>query len=257
MNTHQEQLQKIHGRLVSLERQNCRFKQLGVAVFIVATAGLLMGQASPHKTIEANEFILKDRLGRVQARLSIEELHSAASFVLYDPGGKGKFKVVSGFLGTGATMHLSDADGRHRVSLSANKHTGGILSLLDEKGVPGTLLYTESATLPSVEAASISMIAEGKRLRLSPGIIVFDRVGERQFPEEGLLKGIIKIPEHIEGAPVAMFTEDGLSVTDDQGFGVTIGATELTTPRPGETLRRSAASILLTDRNRTVLWKVP
>jgi hypothetical protein len=256
MNSHQGPLEQIQDRLLKLERRNRRFKQLGFAVLIVATAGLVMGQASPHKTIEANEFILKDRLGRVRARLSIEELppYSAASFVLYDPGAKEKFKVVSGFLGGGATMDLSDADGRHRVSLSANEHTGGILSLLDEKGIPGTVLHTDRAWLPSVEAASLSMIANGKRLALTSELIVFDRVQERVLGE-----GLIKIPihEHVERAPVAVFTEDGLSVTDAQGFGVTIGATELTSPSPGETVKRSAASIVLTDNDRTVLWKVP
>ena len=276
MKSHHDPFEQICDRLLRLERQNRRFKQLGATVLVATTSILLMGQASSHKTVEANAFILKDRLGRVRATLSVEELagqYSAAKLVLFDQESKEMVKIDSGLTIPSGSLHLSDEHGQDRVYLGADSIFGGTLSLRGEKGAPGTLLQTNRASLPSVEATSISMIADGKRLSLSPRVIFFDRVQERQLIKEGLFKGLGKIHERIQGAPYAHFTErglfvtdeqgkamltaDGLSVTDDQGFGVTIGAIELTKPSIGEAVKRSAASIVLTDRDRTVLWKVP
>ena len=60
-------------RLEKLERQNRRMKQACAAVLILAAAVLLMGQASPNRTVEANEFLLIDRKGRTLAELATTE----------------------------------------------------------------------------------------------------------------------------------------------------------------------------------------
>ncbi len=46
-------------------------------------------------------------------------------------------------------------------------------------------------------------------------------------------------------------------VSDDQGFSATMGAEELVTPHTGETHKTSAASLVLFDKNKNVLWKAP
>lgn len=245
---------------------------------IVAGSLLLMGQASTKKTVEANEFLLKDSSGKVRAALSVGDLtgkddpvYSTAQLVLYDKDGKERAKIESGLpvpgagpnvsklsdLIGGGSLTLSDADGWPRVDLSADKAFGGKLSLKDEKGVPGTVLRANHAALPSVDMmdSALSIIGkDGKRLALLPGGVIIDRVREQEI-ESGLVSGVTH--EHVEGGPGALLTDAGLSVVDEQGFGVAVGATELTTAQTGETRKRSAASIVLVDRNKTVLWKVP
>ena len=58
-------------RLEKLERQNRRMKQVGAVALIIAAAVLLMGQASPNRTVEANEFVLQDESGAVHGRFGL------------------------------------------------------------------------------------------------------------------------------------------------------------------------------------------
>jgi hypothetical protein len=39
-----------------------------------------MCQASPHRTIEANEFVLKDSANKIRARISLESIPTAVPF---------------------------------------------------------------------------------------------------------------------------------------------------------------------------------
>ena len=59
------------------------------------------------------------------------------------------------------------------------------------------------------------------------------------------------------GVPTAYLSQEGLYVTDDQGFAAAVGAGELMRSQTGETIKRSAASIVLFDKNKNVIWKAP
>jgi hypothetical protein len=48
-----------------------------------------------------------------------------------------------------------------------------------------------------------------------------------------------------------------VSITDEQGFSVILGATQLVTPRTGENHATSAASLVLLDKDKNVIWKAP
>jgi hypothetical protein len=48
-----------------------------------------------------------------------------------------------------------------------------------------------------------------------------------------------------------------LSVSDDKGFSAALGVKELETSLTGETHSTSAASLVLFDKNRNVIWKAP
>jgi len=63
----------MHARISKLEKQNREIKQLGAAALVVVVSLLVMGQAPAKKTVEANEFILKDGNGKVRARLRMGE----------------------------------------------------------------------------------------------------------------------------------------------------------------------------------------
>ncbi len=70
MTSQETTLEEIRERLIKLEGQNRRLKQMGAVALVVAASLLVMAQASPFKTVEANEFILRDNSGNVRARLS-------------------------------------------------------------------------------------------------------------------------------------------------------------------------------------------
>jgi hypothetical protein len=53
------------------------------------------------------------------------------------------------------------------------------------------------------------------------------------------------------------FTPDGLNVADAQGFEARLGVADLVTPRTGETHKTSAASVVLFDKDKNVIWKAP
>lgn len=51
-----------------LERENLRFKRIGVSLIIVAVAALTMGQSRSSRTVEANAFVLRGPDGSVKAK---------------------------------------------------------------------------------------------------------------------------------------------------------------------------------------------
>ena len=131
-------LEHIQGRLLKLERENRRFKQLGAFALIATASLLVMGQASPKKTVEANEFILRDGSARVRARLSMNAALASPELLLFDETGKERVKLSagmgpSGFLAGGVSVF--DEHGRERGVLRADDH-GAFLSILDLKGFP-------------------------------------------------------------------------------------------------------------------------
>ena len=80
-------LAAVVARLDKMERQNRRLKLAGLVLLVLAAAGLLMGQALPKRIIEAEKFLVKDRQGKVRAKLEVGE-HDTPSLFLYDKEGK-------------------------------------------------------------------------------------------------------------------------------------------------------------------------
>lgn len=153
-------LDEIQKRLLRLERQNRRLKQTGAAALIAATSLLLMGQASRLNTVEASQFILKDKSGKVRAALSIDERSGNSGpvqLVFYDGEGRQRVKLDSGTAFFGGALHLADENGKDRTYISSSDALGGGLSLLDSNGLPGTVINTAIVALPDVEAKSVSL----------------------------------------------------------------------------------------------------
>lgn len=183
-------LDDLQDRLLKLEMQNRRFRQVGVAVLILPALMLLMGQANSKKTIEANEFVLKDSGGKIRGNISVDDSTktSRAQLVLFDSNGHEKVRVDSGWPGLG----------------------GGTLILSGENGQTGSL---------TSEYLSITRDS--------------NRTG-------------------------TAMTKDGLYITDKEGFEAIVGVSPpLVTPRTGETHKTSAASLVLFDKDKNVIWKAP
>jgi hypothetical protein len=62
---------------------------------------------------------------------------------------------------------------------------------------------------------------------------------------------------HSQGNNASKINSEGIKVFDDQGFEAALGTAELVTPRTGEMHKTSAASLVLFDKAKNVVWKAP
>lgn len=197
------EFEEVKTRLLKLEKQNRRLKQMGAMALIIPVLLIVMGQGSARKTVEANEFILKDGNGRVRARLRMDEdFFPVPELDLVDERGTTRVRLRGGDNRVGGAGNFSmismlDEHGRERGSFAADEY-GAALAFMNVKGVDDALVRAE-------------------------GIQV--------------------------SGPV--------TVSDDQGFHATLGNTDLVTLRSGETHKTSAASLVLFDKNKNVVWKAP
>lgn len=177
-------------RLERLEKQNRSFKQIGTLGLILIGSVLLMGQASPKRTVEANEFVLKDSSARIRGRLSIKN------------------------------------DGPMLELLGNSGETGAVLAV-GADGAGLSLGYGNSRYMP----VNLTMGKSGPDLNLN------DATGHIHL-------------SILSGSP-------SLELLDKEGFITAIGGTDLKTPATGETHKTSAASVVLFDKDKKVLWKAP
>lgn len=206
-------LQQIQERLSALEKQNRRLKQLGVAILLgFPVLLLLMGQAPTKKTVEANEFILKDTSGNVRARLSRYVPTGSAPGVppdtqlaFFDEKGKKRLLLFGGYSSLGISgLVLNDGQEHSRANFveSDGLGMGPLLYLADEHGTPLTRLQEGEVLAHTIDATQVSVL-------------------------------------------------------DVEGFEASLGVTDLVTPKTGETHRTSAASLVLFDKDKHVIWKAP
>lgn len=213
MNPQVHNFEDIQGRLLKLEKQNRRFKQLGVAALIVPALLLLMGQAPSKKTVEANEFVLRDDGGNIRARL-----------------------------------FMTPKIGPDRPE--------AMLALYDDKGRPSTSLSDTALAFPKFNS---SFGADLHFFRpVSGGGVTVGPSGVSILGPQGAETRLGSTDIHIldEGF-LTVLTREGVGVTDPQGFEATLGVADLVTPRTGENSKTSAASLLLFDKNKNVIWKAP
>jgi hypothetical protein len=128
MESHIEGVEDIQARLSQLERQNHRLVRCGVALLVAFGSFVAMGQMPSRKSIEANEFILRDDSGKVRARLSMIVPDGAAT----------GFPPV-------AQLILSDEKGKNRVAVSGgtSSETMKFVQREPRSGVPGFSVFDE------------------------------------------------------------------------------------------------------------------
>ena len=233
----------VLNRLGKLENQNRRMKLAGaVALFFIASL-VLMGQSPANRTVEANEFILKDENGKIRGIWS-NVAASGPIFTLLDSTGKRRVTLnVLDVLGPGLT--LTDAGGRERVRLLATVAGPG-LNLTDANGKDRVYLFADDTEA----SAELGFFDEKgnvpARLSVAPGsahLILFPQ-------GDGPNDRVIYLGAGPEIGP-------NLIVKDKEGFSTTIGAANLTLPRTGKTRKTSAASVILYDKDKNVLWQAP
>lgn len=118
--------QAVIDRLEKLENQNRRLKQIGAVVLVLAVSFLLMGQAAPKKTVEANEFVLKDASGRVRGQLLMRLL--GPDLTLFDENGTPLAGLGASAYGPG--LYLNDEKGKTRALLGDDAGGPGLRSTI-------------------------------------------------------------------------------------------------------------------------------
>jgi hypothetical protein len=194
MNSHPPGFEDLEERLLKLEEQNRRFKQFGAVVLAVAAVIVVMGQAPAKKTVEANEFILRDDSGNVRARLFVTTKSTTSMKELF---GVGDSTPVT--FPPRATLALYDENG----------HANG---LLDDDSIS----FIKSHVL--------------------------------------LGNGSLAMGDQTSGLVISRY---GVGLVDEQGFEAHLGRSALTTPQTGGTETTSAASLVLFDKDKKVIWKAP
>jgi hypothetical protein len=306
MTSQEKTLEEICERLSNLEKQNRRLKRSGAAALIVAASLALLGQTPARKTVEANEFILRDSDGRVRARLGTVSANPGASypkavqFQLFDPKGTERVDLSDG-IGLVPSLSLYDLEGKERASLMEAFGQGGMLIFTDEKRNQTARVGPTDVKAGDVEATdSFALFDEGGNLRArlfmtarsttemtipgstekvpvtagpSPTLFFYDQKGELKaafddgdvaFYEpkggDGLHSlfghGFLALLGDSRNAGTFL-TPYNLEVVDDQGFYAQLGIAALETPGTGETHKTSAASLVLFNKNKNVIWRAP
>ena len=155
------ELTTVMNRLVRLEKQNRRMKQLGVLVLIAVGSVLLMGQVPAKRTVEANEFMLKDTSGRLRAILDEDGLSWLDA--------NQKTRLMLGFWGAGPRILLLDENEKTRAELWASA-SGTHLDLFDANRQARAFIGTTDVLTPPATAQISKSFA--------PSVILLGRDGK-------------------------------------------------------------------------------
>jgi hypothetical protein len=184
--------EELQCRIVTLERQNRRFRRFAAAGLLVVGLVFLMGQAAPSKkTIEANEFVLRDDSGNIRARLFVTEKRTSK-------------------------MNIPGIAEPVPVTLFPRP----TLAFYDEKGGTGAMLDDDSLNFLRSHAS--------------------------------LSGGILSLGDQTAAVVVSPYS---VGLFDEQGYELALGRRALATARTGETHMTSAASLVMFDKNKNVIWK--
>ncbi len=154
----------LERRVQRLERQNCRLKLVGAASAILAVAGLLLGQALPRsRTLDAEEFVLRDSAGTPRAVLSLKP-DGAPTMAFFDPAGKPRAWV--GVKNSGSPYLLfADQGGKPRAGLSVKDDGSPDLTFIDLTGNPRAVLQ-----VPADGQAGLALYDHLGRARLGVNV---------------------------------------------------------------------------------------
>jgi len=161
MQTYDPTLQALADRVNKLEVQNRRLKLAGLAVVIMASAVLLMGQARSSRAVEASEFRLIDANGKTRARLAVG-VGGGPTLTFFDSkdlpvagidGGKEPSLFLTGWDSaahillriTKDSYGLDLADKRPRATLSVSNNSTG-LDFWDEYGDPQATMSVDKSS---------------------------------------------------------------------------------------------------------------
>jgi len=218
-------------RLERLEQENRRLRRLGLAAAAIMGAALVMGQSPAKRSLEANEFILRDASGSVRATLKMNK--AEPWLTLFGSNGKSEATLMPD------AVEFADSEGIDRViigsHIAASYQPEGGKNVITDEG-PGLFLSGPDGTA----RADLRGMTDGAALYL---------YGQNQDRHNTHLR--VNLNSGITG------NGPSLAISDDQGFQAVIGSISLSIPSTGGSSRTSAASAVLFDKDGKVIWNVP
>jgi hypothetical protein len=156
MTTDIPSLNTLQLRLAKLEHQNRRMKQMGIAILIMVTAILMMGQIRNTSTLTARRIVLNDA-GGVPRLVLYMKVDGEPSMALYDRMGNMRAELS---LQPGGYPRLSylDPGGKIRSVLGVQSDGGPALILADGNQVP----RAEMSVRPDGSSGVVLYGLEGK-----------------------------------------------------------------------------------------------
>jgi hypothetical protein len=127
-------LDTLATRLERLERASRRSKRTTRVVLVGIAAAALVGQAAPHrpsKSLEAEEFVLRDSRGQVRASLGTNP--SSTVLQIHAENGRPRARIIVSSDGT-SSLEVMDAAERVRVLLGVKDNGSPRLWLGNETG---------------------------------------------------------------------------------------------------------------------------
>lgn len=193
MMTKDEALEEIRGRLVKLEKQYRRLKQVGAAALVIAAALGLMAATRPvPQKITAHEFDVVDTTGKVRIRLSTTpsgasvkvfdlQGNRAASMEVYYPAGvsfvtagKDGGDIATLDAGLGASIGVAYSPVWNPAALKSGKALRDSLARLESEPSVGMKIS------PSGEPSITLQDAQGYRMDLGSTSTVIPTTGQTQ-----------------------------------------------------------------------------
>jgi hypothetical protein len=229
MQTLESSIEALEKRVAKLEAQNWRFKKAGIASFIIATAIIIMGQAPAKRIVTADEFILKDSLGIVRAKLGFAGVSQDPTLTLIDVNGRER-----AYLATEA-IEFADSNGTTRVLLGSS-------NAISYKLVEGKTQITDQGPGLFFDGADRKVLMEIRGMS-SGSSISFLGQGPAEWGQQAVLESSADGPS--------------LTLSDAQGFRTIAGIASLKTPRTGASTKTSAASVILFDKEGRSVWSAP
>jgi hypothetical protein len=131
-------LDDLTTRLERLERQGRRWKRAAFVVLLGAAAVVVMGQAPPHrlpKSLEAEEFVLRDSRGQVRASLGTAQGSNSTVLQFHGENGKPRTRITVASDGT-SSLEVMDTGDHVRLLLGVR-----------DNGVPRIWLGNETGKI--------------------------------------------------------------------------------------------------------------
>jgi hypothetical protein len=217
MQSHFDGLEDIQCRVLQLERQNRRLKQCAAVALVVVASAFSMGQVASKKTVEANEFVLKNADGNVRAKLSIVPPNVGPQLSLL--GENGKELVTLTVIGNAPFISLRDPNDQERLTLSV-----------------------QNDDMPSIDLRNANRKSQIE-LTVSPAgwgmLALLDSDGNHRSFLVGSKAGA------------------RLSLFDEKGFETTVGNSDVVSPTTGQKISYGAASVVMLNKDKSVIWKAP
>ncbi len=278
-------LETLAKRLDRLEREVRRWRMIGISLTTALALFALIGATAPGpvtEEIRARRFIVVGKDNTVRARLEVES-NGRSALLLSDQDGKTSAKLFAGALSQG--LDLYGEGGNSMASLAAIRlpgggDFGGRLQIADAAGKGGATLsavlgesHLSMRDKDGQDRVSLAVTGNMANVSLSDGEETKSILTGRSLgfhDSDGATRAalgkkdeswVLQLADAHRGRAQLAVGSDGapsLKFSDETGIvRAALGHTSLTTTLTGAIERRPASSLVLLDKDGTVVWKAP